>query len=183
MVVNAATATLSTVAHMLAAHIVATMQTRAKKIANEIISYYHALFHMHSLVRESMCWWLALARNKMWWWIASFGYSYHNDVLQYAKQLVSLRLQQMTKYCIIRECENIHSWISLSGDLAFIHQDGIYALNSPKGFWRSLTEISLLLLFVASFPYADYQSFGSDAPFFAFIWQNVIQAVRHSHSV
>jgi hypothetical protein len=40
-------------------------------------------------------------------------------------------------------CDNIHSWISLSGDLAFSHQDGIYGLNSQKGFWRSLPEISL----------------------------------------
>jgi hypothetical protein len=23
----------------------------------------------------------------------------------------------MTKYCVMRECENIHSWISLIGDL------------------------------------------------------------------
>jgi hypothetical protein len=35
-------------------------------------------------------------------------------------------------------CDNIHSWISLSGDLAFSHQDGIYGFNSPKGFGRSL---------------------------------------------
>jgi hypothetical protein len=37
-------------------------------------------------------------------------------------------------------CENIHSWISLSGDLAFYHQDEFMVLNPPKGFWRSLTE-------------------------------------------
>ena len=40
---------------------------------------------MHSLVREKIWWWLALARKKMWWWIASFGESYSGDVLQYAK--------------------------------------------------------------------------------------------------
>jgi hypothetical protein len=30
-----------------------------------------------------MWWWLALARKKMWWRIASNGYSYPNDTLQY----------------------------------------------------------------------------------------------------
>ena len=58
----------------------------------------------------------------MWRWIASFGKSYNGDVLQYAKQLFSLRLPQMTKYCVMRECDNIHPWISTTGDLAFSHQ-------------------------------------------------------------
>jgi hypothetical protein len=40
----------------------------------------------------------------MWWWIVSFGETYNGDVLQHAKQLISLRLPQMTKYCIMREC-------------------------------------------------------------------------------
>ena len=62
--------------------------------------------------------------------IASFGNPYHSDVLQLAKQLFSLSLPQMTKYCVMRECENIHSWISLISDLALSHQDGIY------GFYR-----------------------------------------------
>jgi len=38
------------------------------------------------LVRETMWWWLALARKQLCWWLASFGKSYHGDVLQYAKQ-------------------------------------------------------------------------------------------------
>jgi hypothetical protein len=83
----------------------------------------------------------------MWLWIASFGESYNGDVLQLAKQLFSLRLPQMTKYCVMRECENIHSWISLSVDLAFSHQQEYTVLNSQKGFWRSLPEISLLFSF------------------------------------
>jgi len=41
-------------------------------------------------------------------------------------------------------CENIHSWISLIGDLAFSHQGEIYGFKFPKKFfWRSLSEISL----------------------------------------
>jgi hypothetical protein len=57
---------------------------------------------MHSLVREKMWWWLALARKKVWWWIASFGKSYNGDVFQHAKQLFSLRLPQVIKYCVMR---------------------------------------------------------------------------------
>jgi len=31
-------------------------------------------------------------------------------------------------------CENIPTWVSLSGDLAFSHQDGIYGFNFLKRF-------------------------------------------------
>jgi hypothetical protein len=62
---------------------------------------------------------VVVARSRVWWWIPSFGESYHGDVLQYAKQIFSLRLPQIAKYCVMRECDN------LSGDLAFSHQDGI----------------------------------------------------------
>jgi hypothetical protein len=60
-------------------------------------------------VREKMWWWLALARKKMWWWIASFGESYHDEVLKFAKQLFSVRLLLMTKFFVMRECDNILS--------------------------------------------------------------------------
>jgi len=115
---------------------VATVRLSATEIANGASIYYliTSSFHVHSLVMEKRWWWLTLARKKMWWWIASFGESYNGDVLQHAKQLFSLRLPQMTKYCVMRECDNIHSWISLSGDLAFSHQDGIYGFKFPKRF-------------------------------------------------
>ncbi len=115
------------------------------KITKVTITYYCAasLLHVYLLMREKMWWWLALGRKKMWWRIATFGKSYHGDVLQYAKQLFSLRLPQMMKYCIMRECDKIHSWISTTGDLAFSHQQEFPVLNSQKGFWRSLPEISL----------------------------------------
>ena len=70
----------------------------------------------------------------MWLWIASFDDPYEGEVLQLAKQLFCLGLPRMTKYCIMREFENIHSWISLAGDLAFSHQDGIYGFKFPKRF-------------------------------------------------
>jgi hypothetical protein len=47
-------------------------------------------------------------------------------------------------------CENIHSWISLSGDLAFSHQQGIYGFKSSKRFLeissRDLTSFLLQLI-------------------------------------
>jgi hypothetical protein len=47
-------------------------------------------------------------------------------------------------------CDNIHSWISLSGDLAFSHQDGIYGSKFPKRFLeissRDLTLLSILII-------------------------------------
>ncbi len=60
------------------------------------------------------------------------------------------RIPQMTKYCIMRECENIHSWISLIGDLVFSHQQGIYGFKFPKKFLevssRDLTLLSFLII-------------------------------------
>jgi len=105
---------------------VATLQSSATKTAALTYYFTASLLHMHSLLSEKMWWWLALARKKMWLWIASFGESYNGDMLQLAEQIFSLSLPRMTKYCVLRECQNIHSWISLVGDLAFSHQGGIY---------------------------------------------------------
>jgi hypothetical protein len=69
--------------------------------------------------------------------------SVFGNALQTATQLFYDRIPQMTKYSIMRECENIHSWISLSGDLVFSHQQGIYGFKFLRGFWRSLPENSL----------------------------------------
>ena len=93
---------------------VATVRSSATEIADAASIYYFITykFHVLSLVREKMWWWLALARKKLCLWIASFGESYHGDVLQYAKHLFSLRLPQiMTKYCFMRECDNIQKKI------------------------------------------------------------------------
>jgi hypothetical protein len=37
-----------------------------------------------------VCWWLACARTKICKWIASFGYFYHSDVLQYPHTTAAL---------------------------------------------------------------------------------------------
>jgi hypothetical protein len=93
---------------------VATLRSSDTKTAASIYYLITSSFHVHLLVREKMWWWFALARKKLCWWLASFGKSYHSDVLQHAKHIFSLRLPQMTKYCVMRECDNIHSWIFLA---------------------------------------------------------------------
>ena len=109
--------------------------TSASEIINAAAFYFTASsLHVRSFVREKMiCWWLALARKNMWWWIASFGDSYHGDILQHAKQIFS-RIPQMTKYCVMRECENIQSWILYVSDLVFSHQGEISGFKFPSRF-------------------------------------------------
>jgi hypothetical protein len=63
-----------------------------------------------------------------------------------AKQLFFSRLQQMTKYFVMREYEIISTGISLCCDSAFAHKKDFLFLNSLKGFWKSLAEISQLWL-------------------------------------
>jgi hypothetical protein len=78
-------------------------------------------------------------------------------------------------------CDNIHSWISLSGDLALSHQDGIYGFNFPKRFLeissRDLTLLSILIIQdLITNPLVPFP--------FAFARLNALQAaVRHSHSL
>jgi hypothetical protein len=76
--------------------------------------------------------------------------SVFGNALQNATQLFFDRIPQMTKYCIMRECENIHSWISLTGHLVFSHQQGIYGFKFAKRFMeissRDLTLLSILII-------------------------------------
>ena len=66
-----------------------------------------SVFNLDSLklLHKRIPWWLALARKKMWLWIASFLFwgllLYLDDALHYAKQLVLIRLLQMTKYFVM----------------------------------------------------------------------------------
>jgi hypothetical protein len=124
----------------------------ATKITNAAIWYYCAalLSVLLSLIRrESGCG----VCGEYFSSLAGLDSVFLN-ALQNAKQLFSLRLPQMTKYCVMRECDNIHSWISLSGDLAFSHQDGIYGFKFPKRFLeissRDLTSSSSSFLFCQS---------------------------------
>ena len=79
----------------------------------------------------------------MWQWIASFGKSYHGDVLQFGKQLFYVRLLLMTKFFVMRECDNILSGWSCAVTTVFSQQDGIYGFKFPKRFLEiSSQEIS-----------------------------------------
>jgi hypothetical protein len=112
-------------------------------LMEKLYVYAASLFHVHSFVRETLWWFLAIARKKMCWWIASFGYSYHSDILHFSKQLFTVMLQLMTKYFIMRECENILSGYLCVVTTVFSQQ--VLLFNFPNSFWRSLTEISLFL--------------------------------------
>ena len=126
--------------------------TSASEIINAAAFYYlftASSLHVRSFVREKMmCWWLAHARKNMWWWIASFGESYNDDVLQLAKQLFSVRLLLMTKFFVMRECDNILSGYLCAVTTVFSQQDGIYGFKFPKRFleisFRDLTLFSTL---------------------------------------
>ncbi len=101
--------------HMQAAHGVG-MASSATKITNAAIWYY--CIASHWFVWESLLCDVLLHIGRL---NSVFG-----KALQNATHLFFDRILQMTKYCVMRECENIHSWISLSGDLVFSHQEGIY---------------------------------------------------------
>ena len=122
--------------HMQAAHGVG-MASSATKITNAAIWYY--CIASHWFVWESLLCDVLLH-------IAGLD-SVLENTLQNATQLFFNRIPQMTKYCVMRECENNHSWISLSGDLLFSHQQEIYGFKFSKGCLRSLPEISLLFFF------------------------------------
>ncbi len=79
-------------------------------------------------------------------------------------------------------CDNIHSWISLSGDLVIMMEFTV--LNSPKGFWRSLQRSHFSFLSFVNHNHQDL-IINPSVPFsFAFAWLNALQAaVRHSHSL
>jgi hypothetical protein len=88
---------------MQAAYGVATM-SRATEISNAAIHFYCA-YYTHLFVRESWLWHVFLPR---------LNSNLFGDTLQTAKQLFFSRLPQMIKYCVMRDCDNIPSWIPLS---------------------------------------------------------------------
>ncbi len=76
---------------------------------------------------------------------------FFQHALQYAKQLFYSRIPQMTKYFIMRECEDSYTE-SLCCDSAFAHKKKFYIFKFPKRYWRSLEERSHnLTLFNFSF--------------------------------
>ena len=89
-----------------------------------------------------MLWGLALARKKMLWRLASFGDSYHGDVLQFTKQLFSVRLPLMTKFFVMRECDDILSGYLSAVTTVFSQQDGIYGFKILTRFFGDLIQRS-----------------------------------------
>jgi len=85
-----------------------------------------------SLVREN---WLWCVRRVIFdspiLLLSDFCFGRHNTR---RKTIVFQQASTKTKYFVMRECEHIPTWISLSGDLAFSHQDGIYGFKFPKRF-------------------------------------------------
>ncbi len=127
---------------MQAAHGVATMSS-ATKISNAAIHFY-CKYYTHLFMRESLLCDVLLR-------IAGL-HSVFGDALQNAKQLFSTRLPQMTKYCIMRECENILCGYLYDGDLAFVILKGIHGFKFPKRFLEiSSRDLTSLLLFFFSF--------------------------------
>jgi hypothetical protein len=126
---------------MQAAHGVATISSTTK-ISNAAIHFY-CKYYTHLFVRESLLCDVLLR-------IAGLD-SVFGDALQNAKQLFSTRLPQMTKYCIMRECENILCGYLYDGDLAFVILKGIYGFQFPKRFLEiSSRDLTSSLLFSQS---------------------------------
>jgi hypothetical protein len=71
--------------------------------------------------------------------------------LQNAKQIFFIRLQQMTKYFVMKECEDIPRWKSLCCDSAFAHKKEFSVFKFPKRFlefsWAKRSLYSLYLLY------------------------------------
>jgi hypothetical protein len=82
---------------MQAAHEVATMSS-ATKISNAAIDFY-CKYYAYLFVRESLLCDVLLHIGRL---DSVFG-----NALQNATQLFFDRILQMTKYCVMRECENI----------------------------------------------------------------------------
>jgi hypothetical protein len=76
--------------------------------------------------------------------------SVFGNTLQNATQLFFDRIPQMTKYCIMRECENILHGFLYVFDLAFVILKGIWGFKFPERFLeissRGLTSSFLLQL-------------------------------------
>jgi hypothetical protein len=91
-----------------------------------------------------------LFQRESWLWCAGRVFSslvgldllFFGDTLQNAKQVFSVTLPQMTKYCVMRECENIRRGYLYDGDLAFVILKGFYGFKFPKKVFGDLLQRS-----------------------------------------
>ncbi len=113
----------------------------ATKISNAAIHFY-CKYYAHLFVRESLLCDVLLHIGRL---NSVFG-----NTLQNATQLFLDRIPQITKYCVMRECENILFGYLYDGDLVFVILKGIYGLKFPQRFLeissRDLTSSILLQL-------------------------------------
>jgi hypothetical protein len=99
------------------------MASSATKITNAAIWYFCTAHYW--FVREGLLWHVPRLDSNP---------SYHGDALQYAKQLFYISLPQMTKYCVMRECENILHGFLYVFDLVFAHKKEFSIFKFPKRF-------------------------------------------------
>jgi len=65
--------------------------------------------------------------------ILYYGQTHTSQMQCKTQTIIFQQASTNDQYLVMRECENIPTWISLSGDLAF-SQDGIYGFKFPKRF-------------------------------------------------
>jgi hypothetical protein len=92
---------------MQAAHRVAAISSTTE--ISSTASHFYCAYYAHLFVRESWLWHVFLPR---------LNSSFYNDALQNAKKSIGLPL--MTKYCTMRECENILQGYLYDCDLVFV---------------------------------------------------------------
>jgi hypothetical protein len=129
-------------------HEIAIKLASATKITNAAIWYYcAALLVLLSFICEGE----SVVTCAFYCRLNSLFSLFFGDALQNAKQLFSTRIPQMTKYCVMRECENIlHGYLYVLG-LAFVILKGIYGFKSPKRFLEiSSRDFTSSLLFCQS---------------------------------
>jgi hypothetical protein len=108
---------------------------------------FHRLVASHAFAREGEDVLVACSRQEkdvavdcLFWRILSITVTCYN--LQ--KKLFYVRLLLMTKFFVMRECDNILSGYLCAVTTVFSQQDGIYGLKFPKRFLEiSSQEISL----------------------------------------
>jgi hypothetical protein len=95
---------------------------------------------------ESGLWCVSRVFSSLAGFDSAFG-----KALQNATQLFFNRIPQMTRYCVMRECENIlHGYLYVF-DLAFVILKGIYGFEFPKRFLEiSSRDLLSSLLFCQS---------------------------------
>ncbi len=73
---------------------------------------------------------------------------FFGDALQNATQLFFNRIPQMTKYFVMRECEDIPTGISLCCDSAFAHKKNFSIFKIPEMFLKiSCRDLTIFTIF------------------------------------